>query len=285
MGLRPGFASGAGTVFAGRRRALPRAACGAGMTPTTLDDDLRQRRGSASPEVPPPRPGWHRTPAFATRARHAPPRVLVMCGASVSGGRGDACGFQLARLAQEALDAVGVEADELDLGAVAAAYARSLHLCEHCLAHGADAEEGERDALDVPADWTADLRQRFATVDALLLIAPVRGRELPIGLQPLFDGLAAADGAAAILGWPVERPCGLLLQGDTGEVGQMLSVPLARLGFSAPLHPLVPERGSDLRELVRSTARALARAVAERRAGTAWCGAIAPPWTHPSAQP
>lgn len=248
------------------------------MTPLPLDDDRRHRHRSAWSEAAArrARPGPRRTPrSLEVRERRAPPRVLVMCGSSVSG-------FRLVRLIEEALDTAGVDTEELDLGSVAADHGRSLHLCEHCLAHGEDAAADDGDALAAVVDWTAGLRKRFAAVDALLLIAPVRGQELPIGLQPLFDRLAAASGAVAGFAAPAARPCALLLPGDTGEVGGMLSASLGCLGFAAPLLPRVPDREADLREVVRNTARALARAVADRRARGGWHGARGQTqWPHP----
>jgi multimeric flavodoxin WrbA len=177
-----------------------------------------------------------------------PSRVLVIACASRNDGScpGEMSKtYRLAKIAQETLDAGGVESDFLDLSLLTSDYRRHIHPCKGCvstampLCHWPCSCYPNHATAQV-GDWMAEIYERWVSAHGVLLVTPTHWYQVSSPLKLMMDRLVCADGGnpdptatggkdaakakeLELAGWPYPkhlagRTYGVVVHGDVAGI-------------------------------------------------------------------
>jgi multimeric flavodoxin WrbA len=107
--------------------------------------------------------------------------------------------YRLVRLAQEVLEADGIDVDCLDLSQMNAQYGRSILPCKACVSTAMPLCHWPcscypNHSLGEVNDWMNELYPRFVAAHGILIVTPVYWYQSPAPLKLLIDRLVCADG-------------------------------------------------------------------------------------------
>jgi multimeric flavodoxin WrbA len=107
--------------------------------------------------------------------------------------------YRLMRLAQEVLEADGIDVDCLDLSQMNAQYGRSILPCKACVSTAMPLCHWPcscypNHSLGEVNDWMNELYPRFVAAHGILIVTPVYWYQSPAPLKLLIDRLVCADG-------------------------------------------------------------------------------------------
>lgn len=131
-----------------------------------------------------------------------PSRVLVVCASPRNDGTcpGEISKtFRLARIAEDALRACGLETDFLDLSLLASDYDRHIHPCKGCvstampLCHWPCSCYPNHELGQVN-DWMNEIYERWVSAHGILLVTPTHWYTVSSPLKLMMDRLVCADG-------------------------------------------------------------------------------------------
>lgn len=132
----------------------------------------------------------------------APSRVLLINGSARNDGTcpGEISKtFRMTKLAQEVLDAAGLQTDLLDLSLLTSDYDRHIHPCKGCVSTAMPLchwpcscypNHAERQTND----WMADIYEKWVSAHAVIILSPVYWYSMPSALKLMIDRLVCADG-------------------------------------------------------------------------------------------
>ena len=129
-------------------------------------------------------------------------RVLLVCGSARNDGTcpGEISKtWRLTEIAQQVVQAAGLEADVLDLSLVTSEYGRNIHPCKGCVSSAMPLCHWPcscypNHALAQTHDWMADIYPRWVAAHAVILLAPTYWYQSPSPLNLMIDRLVCADG-------------------------------------------------------------------------------------------
>jgi multimeric flavodoxin WrbA len=177
-----------------------------------------------------------------------PSRVLLVAGGSRNDGTcpGEISKtWRLARIAQDTLDAAGLETDLLDLSLLTSDYERHIHPCKGCVSTAMPLCHWPcscypNHALGQVGDWMAEIYERWVSAHGILLVTPVYWYQAASPLKLMMDRLVCADGgnpdptrthgkdaakakAIELEGWPYPkhlagRAYGVVVHGDVAGI-------------------------------------------------------------------
>lgn len=131
-----------------------------------------------------------------------PTRVLLINGAARNDGTcpGEISKtFRMTKLAQEVLDAAGLQTDLLDLSLLTSDYDRHIHPCKGCVSTAMPLchwpcscypNHAERQTND----WMAEIYEKWVSAHAVIILSPVYWYSMPSALKLMIDRLVCADG-------------------------------------------------------------------------------------------
>ena len=131
-----------------------------------------------------------------------PSRVLLINGSARNDGTcpGEISKtFRMTRLAQEVLDAAGMQTDLLDLSLLTSDYDRHIHPCKACVSTAMPLchwpcscypNHAERQTND----WMAEIYEKWVSAHAIIILTPVYWYSVPSVLKLMIDRLVCADG-------------------------------------------------------------------------------------------
>ena len=129
-------------------------------------------------------------------------RVLLINGAARNDGTcpGEMSKtFRLTGLAKEALEAMGMETDVLDLSLLTSDYDRHIHPCKGCVSTAMPLchwpcscypNHAERQTND----WMAEIYEKWVSAHAVIILTPVYWYSPPSVLKLMIDRMVCADG-------------------------------------------------------------------------------------------
>ncbi|QDQ28790.1 flavodoxin family protein [Chitinimonas arctica] len=131
-----------------------------------------------------------------------PSRVLLVCGSARNDGTcpGEISKtWRLTGIAQQVLEAEGVEADVLDLSLVTSEYGRTIQPCKGCVSSAMPLCHWPctcypNHAQDQADDWMAEIYERWVAAHAVIILAPTYWYQSPSPLKLLIDRMVCADG-------------------------------------------------------------------------------------------
>jgi len=140
--------------------------------------------------------------AVCQRDAATPSRVLLVCASPRNDGScpGEMSKtFRLCGLAQDALQAAGMEVDLLDLSLVTSEYGRRIHPCKGCVSTAMPLCHWPcscypNHAMAQTNDWMAEIYERWVLAHAVLIVTPVHWYQAPSVLKLMIDRLVCADG-------------------------------------------------------------------------------------------
>jgi multimeric flavodoxin WrbA len=177
-----------------------------------------------------------------------PSRALIVCGSSRNDGTcpGEMSKtYRLAKLAQDTLDAEGIEPDFLDLSRLTSDYSRRIHPCKACVSTAMPLCHWPcscypNHALNQVGDWMNEIYERWTAAHGVMLLTPVNWYSTSSALKLMIDRLVCADGgnpdpttthgkdpgrakALELAGWPYPkhlagRTYALVVHGDVSGV-------------------------------------------------------------------
>jgi len=180
-----------------------------------------------------------------------PSRVLVVCGSSRNDGTcpGEISKtLRLVQLAQEVLQAGGLQVDVLDLSLLTSDYDRHIHPCKGCVSTAMPLCHWPctcypNHALRQTGDWMAEIYEMWVRAHGVILVTPVYWYGAPSPLKLMIDRLVCADGgnpdpttthgkkpeeakALELAGWDYPkhlagRTYGVVVHGDVAGVGNV----------------------------------------------------------------
>ena len=129
-------------------------------------------------------------------------RVLLVCGSARNDGScpGEISKtWRLTEIAQQVVQAAGVQADVLDLSLVTSEYGRNIHPCKGCVSSAMPLCHWPcscypNHALAQTHDWMAEIYERWVSAHAVILLAPTYWYQSPSPLKLMIDRLVCADG-------------------------------------------------------------------------------------------
>ncbi len=129
-------------------------------------------------------------------------RVLLVCGSARNDGTcpGEISKtWRLTEIAQQVVQAAGLEADVLDLSGVTSEYGRNIHPCKGCVSSAMPLCHWPcscypNHALAQTHDWMAEIYPRWVAAHAVILLAPTYWYQSPSPLKLMIDRLVCADG-------------------------------------------------------------------------------------------
>jgi len=142
----------------------------------------------------------------AAQARWAdaatPSRVLLVCGSDRNDGTcpGEVSKtWRLTRIAQDQLQAGGLQTDLLDLSRITSEYGRAIHPCKGCVSTAMPLCHWPcscypNHSLGQVNDWMAEIYERWVAAHAVILLAPTYWYQSPSALKLMIDRLVCADG-------------------------------------------------------------------------------------------
>jgi len=131
-----------------------------------------------------------------------PSRVLLVCASARNDGTcpGEISKtWRLTRLAQETLEAAGLEVDLLDLSLLTSSYDLNIHPCKGCVSTAMPLchwpcscypNHAERQT----GDWMAQIYERWVSAHGVILMTPVYWYQVTSPLKLMMDRLVCADG-------------------------------------------------------------------------------------------
>jgi multimeric flavodoxin WrbA len=197
---------------------------------------------------------WYetRTKLLAAQQRWADPatrsRVLVVSCASRNDGTcpGEISKtFRLSRIAQQTLEAAGLETDLLDLSLLTSDYDRHIHPCKGCVSTAMPLCHWPcscypNHATNQVNDWMAEIYERWTLAHGILLVTPTHWYTVSSPLKLMMDRLVCADGGnpdptltggkdpekakqVELAGWPYPqhlagRTYGVVVHGDVAGI-------------------------------------------------------------------
>jgi multimeric flavodoxin WrbA len=132
----------------------------------------------------------------------APSRVLLVCGSARNDGTcpGEISKtFRMVRMAQETLEAAGMQVDLLDLSLLTSSYGLHIHPCKGCVSTAMPLchwpcscypNHAERQT----GDWMAEIYERWVSAHGVILMTPVYWYQVSSPLKLMMDRLVCADG-------------------------------------------------------------------------------------------
>ena len=132
----------------------------------------------------------------------APARVLLVCGSARNDGTcpGEVSKtWRLTEMAQQVVQAAGIEADVLDLSLVTSEYGRNIHPCKGCVSSAMPLCHWPcscypNHALAQADDWMAEIYERWVAAHAVIILAPTYWYQSPSPLKLMIDRMVCADG-------------------------------------------------------------------------------------------
>jgi multimeric flavodoxin WrbA len=129
-------------------------------------------------------------------------RILLVCGSARNDGTcpGEVSKtWRMTRLAEDVVQALGVEADLLDLSLVTSEYGRTIHPCKGCVATAMPLCHWPcscypNHALGQVDDWMAEIYERWVAAHGVIIVAPTYWYQSPSPLKLMIDRLVCADG-------------------------------------------------------------------------------------------
>jgi multimeric flavodoxin WrbA len=182
-----------------------------------------------------------------------PSRVLLVCGSSRNDGTcpGEISKtFRLVQLAQEVLQAEGIQVDVLDLSRLTSDYDRHIHPCKGCVSTAMPLCHWPcscypNHALRQTGDWMAEIYELWVRAHGVILLTPVYWYQVASPLKLMIDRLVCADGgnpdptsthgkkpeeakALELAGWDYPkhlagRTYGVVVHGDVEGAGNVRS--------------------------------------------------------------
>jgi multimeric flavodoxin WrbA len=131
-----------------------------------------------------------------------PSRVLLVCGSSRNDGTcpGEISKtFRLVQMAQEVLQAEGMQVDMLDLSRLTSDYDRHIHPCKGCVSTAMPLCHWPcscypNHALRQTGDWMAEIYELWVRAHGVILMTPVYWYQVASPLKLMIDRLVCADG-------------------------------------------------------------------------------------------
>ena len=131
-----------------------------------------------------------------------PSRVLLICGSARNDGTcpGEISKtWRLTELAQQVVEAAGMQADVLDLSLVTSEYGRNIHPCKGCVSSAMPLCHWPcscypNHALNQADDWMAEIYERWVAAHAVVILAPTYWYQSPSPLKLMIDRMVCADG-------------------------------------------------------------------------------------------
>ena len=130
------------------------------------------------------------------------PRILLICGSARNDGTcpGEISKtWRLVEIAKQIVEALGVEADVLDLSLVTSQYGRAIHPCKGCVSSAMPLCHWPcscypNHALGQADDWMAEIYERWVSAHGVIIAAPTYWYQSPSPLKLMIDRLVCADG-------------------------------------------------------------------------------------------
>ena len=175
-------------------------------------------------------------------------RVLVICGSSRNDGTcpGEISKtWRLTKIAQETLEAGGIEVDLLDLSRLTSDYSLRIYPCKGCVSTAQPLCHWPcscypNHAFNQVNDWMAEIYERWVLAHGVILATPVNWYHSSSSMKLMIDRLVCADGGNAdptlthgkdveeakkveLAGWPFPkhlagRVFGLVVHGDVAGI-------------------------------------------------------------------
>ncbi len=129
-------------------------------------------------------------------------RVLLVCGSSRNDGTcpGEMSKtFRLVRLAQEVIEAEGIQVDLLDLSRLTSDYGRHIHPCKGCVATAMPLCHWPcscypNHAQRQTGDWMNEIYELWVRAHGVILMTPVYWYQAASPLKLMIDRMVCADG-------------------------------------------------------------------------------------------
>lgn len=129
-------------------------------------------------------------------------RVLLVCGSARNDGTcpGEMSKtWRLTGIAQQMLEAAGVDADVLDLSLVTSEYGCNIHPCKGCVSSAMPLCHWPctcypNHALAQADDWMAEIYERWVAAHGVIVLAPTYWYQSPSPLKLMMDRMVCADG-------------------------------------------------------------------------------------------
>ena len=129
-------------------------------------------------------------------------RVLIICGSARNDGT---CPGEISKTwrftesARHVVQALGVEADVLDLSLVTSEYGRAIHPCKGCVSSAMPLCHWPcscypNHALNQAEDWMAEIYERWVAAHGVIILAPTYWYQSPGPLKLMIDRMVCADG-------------------------------------------------------------------------------------------
>jgi multimeric flavodoxin WrbA len=237
----------------------------------------------------------------------SPSKVLLICGSARNDGTcpGEISKtFRLLGMAKDTLEQANIQTDVLDLSLLTSEYDLNIHPCKGCastampLCHW-PCSCYPNHALRQTNDWMAEIYERWTAAHAVIILTPVYWYQSPSPLKLMIDRLVCADGGnadpTATLGKNPKKAKELEMAGWDypkrnlsdwldwmGFIDAGVHSRLDRyIGYYEPYATSHDALDADIaiQEETRNVARAVAKTVAELRAGR--LQAIQPELTNP----
>ena len=131
-----------------------------------------------------------------------PSRVLVICCATRNDGTcpGEMSkSYRLAKIAEQTVQAAGLETDLLDLSALASDFDRHIHPCKGCVSTAMPLCHWPcscypNHATEQVNDWMAEIYERWVSAHGIVLVTPTHWYTVASPLKLMMDRLVCADG-------------------------------------------------------------------------------------------
>jgi len=129
-------------------------------------------------------------------------RVLIICGSARNDGTcpgENSKTWRLTESARHVVQALGAEADVLDLSLVTSEYGRQIHPCKGCVSSAMPLCHWPcscypNHALDQATDWMAEIYERWVAAHGVIIVAPTYWYQSPSPLKLMIDRLVCGDG-------------------------------------------------------------------------------------------
>ena len=134
--------------------------------------------------------------------RATPARILLICGSARNDGTcpGEVSKtWRMTESARHVVQALGMQADVLDLSLVTSEYGRAIHPCKGCVSSAMPLCHWPcscypNHALDQADDWMAEIYQRWVAAHGVIILAPTYWYQSPSPLKLMIDRMVCADG-------------------------------------------------------------------------------------------
>lgn len=129
-------------------------------------------------------------------------RVLIICGSARNDGT---CPGEISKTwrftesARHVVEALGVEADVLDLSLLTSEFGRVIHPCKGCLSTAMPLCHWPcscypNHSLGQSEDWMAEIYERWVSAHGIMILAPTYWYQSPAPLKLMIDRMVCADG-------------------------------------------------------------------------------------------